>query len=76
MLGLFELGESRFLQKKRIFFQWIIIDLLSFVYIVPVGLPLSERNRDSMIQFIGASERVDIMDIAKVVVNDIKDLQM
>lgn len=48
--------------------SWVINDIFP-------GLPTKERQKEGALQFLGASEKVEIMDVAKVIVNDMKDLQ-
>ena len=44
-------------------------------FIISTGIPLWKRQKEGSLQYLGASEKADIMDVARVVVDDIKELQ-
>ncbi|XP_052076581.1 uncharacterized protein LOC127714542 [Mytilus californianus] len=52
--------------------QWMALHCIQMQI---AGLPTKERQKEGALQFLGASEKVEIMDVAQVIVNDIKDLQ-
>ncbi|XP_052067347.1 uncharacterized protein LOC127706729 [Mytilus californianus] len=52
--------------------QWMALHCIQMQI---AGLPTKERQKEGALQFLGASEKVEIMDVAQVILNDIKDLQ-
>ena len=57
-----------------------VMNIFFHVYLIPIlfcitGLPLSLRHKQEHINFVAASEKADIMDLAKVVIDDITELK-